>query len=201
MQSTIKTICCICLLIIGLQPALGFKFQKASFIQLIPTDIEVEVGTSRYDLELTYTSPCTIYLTSDLEQKYMIGKHNQIKMIREKCSEHYINIWEARMEELLKTKPVDRNSFETNNPRGLIRKKRFIPLLFAVGIIMAISACTNLMWAGMSEVLPWGDGYRLRSQQTQIDLEQERISNLEKMVQKNTETLKVINKELERVEK
>lgn len=157
----------------------GYIFDRVNPLVWRPIENHVEINTTVYDLELTYTSPCKIIDDQAPKTGIEFLTKPDISMyqdIKRKCEESFDIMFVNKMNAFIKVKP--------NSPIvGLTRVKRIPPfVLLFVLTPFVISGVTNLVTALMSEFIPGGDGYRIRELQHQQAIDKEKILELEKKV-------------------
>lgn len=180
----------------------AFQFEKVDQIIWLPMDKhKVETDTLIYNLDLTYANPCEKipYYKPKTAIDYLTKDDNSVYLeIEKKCNDTYNLHWTSRLDELC-AMSLD-NKELTSKARGLRRHKRVPFILILGGFYFSSIVITNLIQSYVGEIVPGGDGYRIKELQTQETLDKARIELLEKKYEPIAEIEKGILDRLERLE-
>lgn len=170
----------------------------------IPTRHWVETNSTVYELTLTHESPCKIIKEQVIQPLYiekftnalgLPGARQPVNQMYEWCMETYEKQFVKKLNTFIETPAVHVEKELTNN-----RRRRFVPfIMLVVAIPLAVSAITNILSGGLSEVLPWGDGYRIRDLKQANQLDKERINMLYNRYNQSEMVLKGIQDRVEEV--
>lgn len=191
MKTALNILLIALLLIMGIgDPTEAYIFDRVNPMIWIPLENHVETNITTFNLILTYTSPCAmldkerVHTAVDLLHK---PDPEYVENLKSSCDMLFNEKWEEKTRMLAEMKPPN---LETE----AIRKKRFIdPISLGIGSAIGVIMVGNLVSSFLSEVVPWGDGYRIRELQKQAELEQERLRILEEKV----DSMKIMQDKLE----
>lgn len=141
----------------------AYFFNKVSPLVFEPVrDKFVETGTTLYELEMTFSSPCDTIPVNNThkyaQDTFTTDDYNMYKTIFLDCNLLFEQHWTTRVQELLQTKYELQ---EIQKPTNEVRVKRNPFLLLWIGVPIVVTIITNLITTLSSYYVPYGDSKRI----------------------------------------